>query len=191
MSIHCNLWMKRSEGVVCCVTFFSVTLTIPFTYYHCNVTRNMSNSIRDEEYANLHENDTAMELRNRNWCHFPLKGLRLFLVARQRNGHLSPKLQGHFFDICWSQRTQIGKHESALCWYHIRGHLGLYNNVFTTIFSELSEMLCLSCVSGIHHWRVLPSELEGWASLFQRPHGDATIEQPPGQQHLDSWYLFP
>lgn len=46
-------------------------------------------------------------------------------------------------------------------------------------------------LSGIHHWRVLPSELEGWASVLQRSHGDAAAEQPPGQQYLDSRYLLP
>ncbi len=109
------------------------------------------------------------------------------------------------FGIKWSQSRQIGKHESSvqftdITWYgfwvqRVISHYYSGVNVQKLIFRAFSGRTLIpksfAFVSGIYHWRVLPSELEGRASVLQRTHGDAAVKQPAGQQHLDPRYLLP
>lgn len=44
---------------------------------------------------------------------------------------------------------------------------------------------------GIHHGRVLPSDMDWWTVEIRGPDRDPTAQQPDGQQDLDTGHLFP
>lgn len=61
-------------------------------------------------------------------------------------------------------------------------------------YSSLQPLLSLPpslWSPGVHHWRLLPSELEGREVEVWRAHAGATPQQPAGQQDLDSRHLLP
>lgn len=88
---------------------------------------------------------------------------------------------------------QIGKHESREqftdntlqgIWFRtVTSSLLFWDKRAKSLL--LFSLLKVSFVSGVHHRRVLPPELEGRASVLQRAHGDAAVKQPARQQHLD------